>query len=135
MDRNVTMPSTDRSRRFEEACLMLFSKLISWWRRRPLKQLSIIMYTRQGCHLCESAWQELQQYQRRSGFNLETVDIAADPALVQEYGDLVPVVAVNGKVRFRGVINRVLLERLLRAEALKASQVPRPGPPRALESS
>src|SRR6516225_1975704 len=133
MDRNVTMPSNDGSRRFEEAYPMLFSKLISWWRRRPLKQLSIIMYTRQGCHLCESAWQELQHDQRRYGFNLETVDIDADPALAEEYGNLVPVVAVNGKVRFRGAVNRVLLERLLRAEAIKTSQVPRPGPPPALE--
>jgi hypothetical protein len=29
----------------------------------------------------------------------------------------VPVVTVNGKVRFRGEVNNVLLDRLLRAEA------------------
>jgi hypothetical protein len=32
-------------------------------------------------------------------------------------GKLVPVVVVNGRLRFRGGVNRVLLERLLRAEA------------------
>jgi hypothetical protein len=38
----------------------------------------------------------------------------------------VPVVAVNGKVRFRGVVNPALLERLLRAESRD-----RPGTPGA----
>lgn len=97
---------------------MLLSTLISWW-RRPLKHLRLVMYTRQGCHLCESAWQALEQRRKRYGFTLETVDIDADPALKLEYGNLVPVVAVDGKVRFRGAVNPVLLERLLRAEVRK----------------
>jgi hypothetical protein len=113
---------------------MLFAKLISWWRRRPLEHLHMILYTRQGCHLCESAWQELQQRQRRYGFGLEAVDIDTDPALAQQYGDVVPVVAVNDKVHFRGAVNGVLLERLLRAEALRASRARRPGLPQAPEA-
>ena len=39
-----------------------------------------------------------------------------DPELAAKYGNEVPVVAVNGKVRFRGVVNPALLERLLTAE-------------------
>jgi hypothetical protein len=54
--------------------------------------------------------------QRRHGFSLEVVDIDTDPALVAEHGLHVPVVCVNGKVRFRGVVNAVLLERLFRAQ-------------------
>jgi hypothetical protein len=45
------------------------------------------------------------------------VDIDTDPDLVARYGTEVPVVTVNGKVRFRGEVNRVLLERLLEGEA------------------
>jgi len=101
---------------------MLLSAIISWW-RRPLKHLRLVMYTRQGCHLCDTAWQELERRRRHYGFALAAVDIAADPALEQEYGNLVPVVAVNGKVRFRGAVNPVLLERLLRAEARKPQPV------------
>jgi hypothetical protein len=113
---------------------MLFAKLISWWRRRPLEHLRMVLYTRQGCHLCESAWQELQQRQRYYGFGLEAVDIDTDPTLAQQYGEVVPVVAVNGKVRFRGGVNSVLLDRLLRAESLRASRAHRPGPRQAPES-
>jgi hypothetical protein len=50
--------------------------------------------------------------QRRWGYSLEKVDVDTDPALVAEHGLHVPVVAVNGKVRFRGIVNAVLLRRL-----------------------
>jgi glutaredoxin len=75
----------------------------------------VTMYTRQGCHLCESAWDLLADEQRRHGFSLEKVDVDTDPALAAEHGLHVPVVAVNGKVRFRGVVNAVLLKRLFDA--------------------
>lgn len=92
----------------------------SWlwrWRRRGLGHLHVVMYTRQGCHLCDDAWALLDAARRRWGFALEAVDIDADAALAQEHGLHVPVVAVGGKVRFRGVVNPHLLERLLRAES------------------
>ena len=73
----------------------------------------IVMYTRQGCHLCEDAWDLLEQARSRYGFALRQVDIDGDPELVRAYGECVPVVMVNGRVRFRGVVNRVLLKRLL----------------------
>jgi glutaredoxin len=75
------------------------------------------MYTRQGCHLCDDAWRLLEGARHRYGFRLEAVDIDADPELQRRHGEQVPVVTVNGKLRFWGVINRPLLERLLRAEA------------------
>lgn len=74
---------------------------------------NVILYTRQGCHLCEQAWQQLEQAQQRYGFALRQVDIDDNPDLVNAYGECVPVVTIDGKVRFRGVVNRVLLERLL----------------------
>ncbi len=79
----------------------------------PRLERSVVMYTRQGCHLCEEAWQQLKHAQKRYGFTLGQVDIDDDPQLVRDYGDCVPVVTIDGKVRFRGVVNRVLLERLL----------------------
>jgi glutaredoxin len=71
------------------------------------------MYTRRGCHLCDSAWELLQRYQSRCGFRLKAVDVDGDPELVRQHGNWVPVVTVNGKVRFRGGVNEVLLKRLL----------------------
>ncbi len=48
------------------------------------------------------------------GFSFEEVD-ASDPALMDLIGPTVPVIAVDGRARFRGEVNRVLFERLLAA--------------------
>lgn len=85
--------------------------LFPW--RRETSSLHFVVYTRQGCHLCEDAWEMLQEEQRRHGFVLEAVDVDSAPDLVEQYGECVPVVLVDGKVRFRGRVNAVLLKRLL----------------------
>jgi hypothetical protein len=51
------------------------------------------------------------------------VDVDTDPELAAQYGTEVPVIAVNGKVRFRGAVNPVLLKRLLDAEKRNSGQV------------
>jgi glutaredoxin len=73
----------------------------------------VLFYTRDGCHLCEQAWEIVAAAQRRYGFTLERVDVDSDPALASAHGECVPVVAIDGKVRFRGRVNGVLLERML----------------------
>jgi hypothetical protein len=47
------------------------------------------------------------------GLRPALVDIDADPALHERYTDCVPVVEIDGKERFRGRVNEVLLKRLL----------------------
>ena len=104
-----------------------------FWRRNPghkLDHLRVVMYTRRGCHLCETAWQLLDEARQRYGFALLAQDVDAGEQLASAYGQCVPVVTVNGKVRFRGVVNPVLLERLLRAEASQGrGSSPPPRPP------
>jgi glutaredoxin len=97
--------------------------LRSWWESlirprapRPT-HLQLVMYTRSGCHLCESAWNELLEVQKRHGFELSAIDVDDDPELAASFGEVVPVITVNGKVYFRGGINRALLIRLIRAES------------------
>ena len=94
---------------------MFWSRWRAWWGRRQRPALDVVLYTRQGCHLCEDAWAELAAARQRHGFRLSLVDVDSDPRLVAEHGEHVPVVTVNGQVRFRGRVNRVLLERLLTA--------------------
>ena len=89
----------------------------TWLFGRGKRCREVVMYTRQGCHLCEEAWTRLKQARRRYAFVLEQIDVDGDPALAARYGEEVPVVTVNGKERFRGGVNAVLLERLLAAEA------------------
>ncbi len=48
-------------------------------------------------------------------FALEVVDIDTNPELVAAHGNWVPVIAINGVVRFRGRINEVLFTRVLDA--------------------
>ena len=43
------------------------------------------------------------------------VDIDERPDLLADYNTCVPVVVIDGKARFRGKVDRLLLERLLQA--------------------
>jgi predicted thioredoxin/glutaredoxin len=54
---------------------------------------------------------------RRHGLNPQLVDIDADPELRLQFDHCVPVVAIDGKVRFRGRVNPTLLRRLLDGES------------------
>ena len=75
----------------------------------------VTLYTRRGCHLCEDAKQALEKHQAQFGLSIVEIDIDLDPALKAAYDCCVPVVEMDGKVRFRGQVNEVLLLRLLRA--------------------
>jgi len=89
---------------------------LKFWRPpSKSKEWDVIMYTRQGCHLCEQAWQQLEQAQQHYPLALRQIDIDTDTQLACAYGECVPVVVINGRVRFRGVLNPVLLKRLLEA--------------------
>ena len=86
-------------------------------RPRPvvaLDRMTVTLYTRAQCCCCGSAREVLEEYRETYGFTLEEVD-ASDPAFESRIGPTVPVTAVDGKVRFRGEVNRVLFERLLEA--------------------
>lgn len=70
----------------------------------------VLLFSRQGCHLCDEAEEVLL----RHGLAPHKIDIDASPELRERYDTCVPVVVIDGKERFRGRINEVLLHRLLR---------------------
>jgi glutaredoxin len=72
---------------------------------------SVVLYTRQGCHLCDDALAVLE----RHGIRPKCVDVDADPQLRDQFNECVPVVEVDGKIRFRGRVEETLLRRLLRS--------------------
>jgi len=80
-------------------------------RQRP--DLRVVVYTRNACPLCDKAWELLEHFQRQYCFVLESQNVDSSADLAQAYGDSVPVVTINGKVRFRGRVNPVLLRRML----------------------
>ena len=57
--------------------------------------VTVTLYTRRGCHLCEHA-KEAILASKVAGFTIEEVDIDADPDLRERYTNDVPVVAVAG---------------------------------------
>jgi glutaredoxin len=69
----------------------------------------VVVYTRSGCHLCDDAILLL----KRHGLSPSEVDIDADPELRANYDVCVPVVEIDGRVRFRGRVDERLLRRLL----------------------
>ena len=86
-------------------------------RRPKASHLALTVYSRQQCCCCHQAIELLERYRKRHGFAIDVIDVDTDPALAEQHGQWVPVVAIDGKVRFRGQVNPVLLERLLAAEA------------------
>jgi len=78
-----------------------------WKKREPVE---VVLYTRQGCHLCDDAKAVLLA----EGLRVREVDVDGDAELKALHGEWVPVVEIDGKVRFRGRVNRVLLRRLMK---------------------
>lgn len=56
----------------------------------------VLLYTTLGCHLCEQAEAIIQQVMP-AGWQLSHVDVAEDDALLQAYGERIPVVKINGQ--------------------------------------
>jgi glutaredoxin len=74
--------------------------------------VNVVIYTRDGCHLCEKAREMLCQF----GIAPILIDIDADPELRQRFDTCIPVVEIDGKIRFRGHVNRMLLRRIIRSQ-------------------
>ena len=79
-------------------------------------------YTRRNCPLCDHALEVLERFQNVLP-EIELIDIDEDPELQQRFGDSVPVVELDGQVRFRGAVQPELLQRLIDA-AVQRQQPP-----------
>lgn len=57
----------------------------------------VTVFTRAGCGLCVTAEADVARVCAELGVGWTAVDVDADPELRAEYGDRVPVVAVDGR--------------------------------------
>jgi glutaredoxin len=57
----------------------------------------ITLITRVGCHLCETAEQQLRTLSGELGFAYREVDVDGSPELKRAYADKVPVIVLDGK--------------------------------------
>ena len=63
--------------------------------------LTVTLYSRRGCHLCESA----EAILLRLGIRPIVVDVDGDARLKARYSELVPVVSVDGQDILTGIIS------------------------------
>ena len=73
------------------------------------------LYTRRECHLCDEAKQLLMAYVSFLP-PIDEIDIDENPEFLEKFTTCVPVVEIDGKVRFRGRVNESLLRRLIEGE-------------------
>ncbi len=80
--------------------------------------VTVTLYTRRGCHLCDEAKAVLEAVCEQHPFELTIFDIDDDPVLIARYTNDVPVIAVAGRTAFKYRLTADdLLARLRRAEA------------------
>ncbi len=62
--------------------------------------MTVTLYTRRGCHLCDAAKGVIDRARARVAFDYEECDIDADPEWLRLYNEEVPVIAIDGKKTF-----------------------------------
>jgi glutaredoxin len=63
----------------------------------PAAQHAVELLTRAGCHLCDDVRGLVERVAAEAGVPWRETDVDGDPRLRAAYGDLVPVVLVDGK--------------------------------------
>jgi glutaredoxin len=58
---------------------------------------TITLITRVGCHLCETAGDQLRGLQRELGFGYREVDVDGSTVLRDRFADMVPVILLDGR--------------------------------------
>ncbi|HYI79258.1 MAG TPA: glutaredoxin family protein [Thermoleophilaceae bacterium] len=74
---------------------------------------TVTLYGKPGCCLCDDARAAVRELRERHGFDLEEVDVSLDPRLHRDYGERIPVVAVDGQEACELHVDSAEVERLL----------------------
>ena len=78
--------------------------------------MTVTLYTRRGCHLCDGAKEAIAAARARRAFDYEELDIDSDPDLLRLYNEEVPVIAIDGRKVFK---YRLTAEELLKKLAAR----------------
>lgn len=75
----------------------------------------VILYTREGCCLCDTARDVLARVRARhpSAFRWEEQDIESDDALFRAYLERIPVITIDGQESFELFVDEAELQRRL----------------------
>lgn len=75
---------------------------------------SVVVFCKPECSLCDTAMEVLTDFSYALP-EIKTVDISGDEELEELYASFVPVVEIDGRIRFRGIVSAELLARLIEA--------------------
>ena len=82
--------------------------------------LSVTLYTRPGCHLCDEMKDVIRRVAQHVPLALEEFDISADPDLEARYRVEIPVLMIDGRKVAKYRITEDELTRIVIARAGKA---------------
>jgi glutaredoxin len=83
-----------------------------------VKVLVVTLFGKPGCHLCDEARAVVRRVCDERSVELREIDVTLDPALNREYGERIPVLAVNGEELFDYFVDEgVLVQRLDRVDS------------------
>ncbi|MEZ6034523.1 MAG: glutaredoxin family protein [Planctomycetaceae bacterium] len=92
---------------------------------RPQESQSIVplfktceLLTRPGCDLCDDAMGVLLGFQNALPL-ITTIDITDNVQLTRQFGESIPVVILDGRVRFRGAVDPRLMQRIVDAAQMR----------------
>ncbi|HCR18643.1 MAG TPA: glutaredoxin family protein [Candidatus Latescibacteria bacterium] len=60
----------------------------------------VTLFSKPDCHLCDIAKARIESARESEAFELEMINIAEDPKLIEKYGERIPVVLLNGEEVF-----------------------------------
>lgn len=75
--------------------------------------VTVKIYTKEGCHLCEEAKSTLLAAQKDFPFKLEEIDITADKVIYEEFKEKIPLIFIDGKMAFKYRVEEKGLRRKL----------------------
>lgn len=79
-----------------------------------MNDVRVLLIERPGCHLCAAAHAVLDQVTARTGERWVSVEVDSSPDLQEAYGELVPVVLVDGVERGHWRLDGAVIEAALR---------------------
>lgn len=103
-------------------CVMVFAFAAILLKQRPVPPpepsgtqpvfQTVRFFTRRNCELCDRARETLDQFSAELG-PIDFIDIDTAPEHRERFTDCVPVLEIDGRIRFRGSVDRALLSRLI----------------------
>jgi len=91
---------------------------------KPSTLPRITIYSKPDCHLCDIARERIDNVQKQYSFEIETIDITTSETLLEQYGERIPVVCINGEEAYVYRVSQKGLAKKLSALISRKSWLP-----------